>query len=80
MPDDAFTAKLASITPAGHGMIASDIRLRISNRFAEIEAARERGVSWQQIAELMAVDGLRYLDGNMPTQSPTNHTDAVCIF
>lgn len=69
MSDDEFTAKLASIIPAGRGVLASDIRLRISEKFAEIEAARDRGVSWQQIADLMAADGVRGLDGKAPTQS-----------
>ena len=69
MSANDFSAKLASIIPAGANKIASDVWLRISESFAEIEAARERGVSWQQIVDLMVADGLRTLDGKKPTQS-----------
>ena len=46
MPDDDFATKLASIIPAGRSVIASDIRIRISEDLQRLklpESAACRG-------------------------------------
>jgi hypothetical protein len=61
--DDAFRAKLADLEPAPRRQAPSAARIRIRGAFEAITAARGRGVSWQQVAELMTADGVRAADG-----------------
>lgn len=60
---DAFRAGLAAAAPAPNRQAPSAARIRVRDAFAAIAAARSRGVSWRQIADLMAADGVRAADG-----------------
>jgi hypothetical protein len=61
--DDGFRARLADLEPAPRRQAPSAARIRIRGAFEAITAARGRGVSWQQVAELMTADGVRAADG-----------------
>ncbi|WP_156963981.1 hypothetical protein [Muricoccus aerilatus] len=63
MAEDAFRARLAEVEPAGKRQEPSAARVRIQATFEDLTAARKRGVAWQQIAALMAIDGIKAADG-----------------
>ena len=59
-------AALDALQKQGKGVKAdpSALRLYIRDNFASMLAARERGVSWQQIADVMVDAGVRAPDGS----------------
>lgn len=63
MADDAFRARLAEVEPAGRRQEPSAARALIQATFEDLTAARKRGVAWQQVAALMAADGIKAADG-----------------
>jgi hypothetical protein len=65
--DAEFAAKLASLVPAGRIRDTSAVRQRIRATFDSISSARDIGVTWQQIADLMVADGVLTADGTSPT-------------
>ncbi|KAA5609604.1 hypothetical protein [Rhodovastum atsumiense] len=69
---DAFRARLRAMVPAGGRPEPSAARVRISETFDDIAAARARGVTWQQIADLFTADGLAAADGTPLTAGKLN--------
>ena len=65
---DDLAARLANLAPAAHQRDTSAVRRKIRNTFETIAAARDRGVTWAQITEVLAADGARTSDGTVPTQ------------
>ena len=63
-PAGALRARLAVLQPkrTAAGAEPSAMRLRIRETFPDLVAARERGVTWQQITEAMAEVGIRGYD------------------
>jgi hypothetical protein len=59
-------AALDELQKEGKGVRAhpSALRLYIRDNYPSLVAARDRGVSWQQIAEVMAAAGVRAPDGS----------------
>jgi hypothetical protein len=62
---DAMTwkEKIASLTPPGRKSEQSPVRARIHANFDEIAAAKERGVTWQQLTDLFTSEGIVGADG-----------------
>lgn len=58
MSEASFRAKLALIGGQGRKAEPSAARAEIRRAFADIKAARERAVTWQQITDLLTAEGL----------------------
>ena len=65
---DDLATRLANLTPAARQRDTSAVRRKIRDTFKTIAAARDRGVTWAQITEVLAADGARTSDGTIPTQ------------
>lgn len=63
--DDAMLWKqqISALSPAGQKQPHSPARARIHSAFDEIAEAKTRGVTWQQITDLLTADGIRTLEG-----------------
>lgn len=65
--DDPLRAGLATVVPAARGQDPSPARTRIRETFEDITAARNRRVTWSQIAALLEAEGTRAADGSVLT-------------
>jgi hypothetical protein len=61
-PDTLWKATIAAL-PAGSKRPSSTARLRVKTAFAEIAAAKARGVTWQRITDAFTADGIVGADG-----------------
>ena len=63
--DDAMLWKqqVAALSPVAPKQPHSPARARIHIAFDEIAEAKKRGVTWQQITDLLTADGIRTLEG-----------------
>ena len=66
---DAFNARLAGMPGSRPHRENSEARQRIHDSFAEITAAKKRGVTWQAIADLLNEGGFRSTSGDPLTAS-----------
>ncbi len=69
---DQFKASLRALPAAKPKHEPSPARVRIRETYDDITAARARGVSWQQIADLMTRDGIMGTDGKPMTATKVN--------
>jgi hypothetical protein len=69
---DQFKASLRELPAAKPRHEQSPARVRIREAYSDITAARVRGVSWQQIADLMTRDGILGTDGEPITAAKVN--------
>ena len=67
MSNDPFRTRLAEIAPASRGQDPSAARTRIRETFDDITRARNRRVTWSQIAALLEAEGTRAADGSVLT-------------
>ena len=65
--DDPLRAGLATVVPAARGQDPSPARARIRETFDDITRARNRRVTWSQIAALLEAEGTRAADGSVLT-------------
>jgi hypothetical protein len=66
-PLDRLRARLAAAEPTHRGQEPSAARVRIREAFEDIAAARDRGLSWQQVTDALAAEGMRAADGGALT-------------
>jgi hypothetical protein len=69
---DQFKASLRDLPAAKPRHEQSPARARIREAYTDITAARARGVSWQQIADLMTREGITGTDGKPITAAKVN--------
>jgi hypothetical protein len=75
--NDVFRTRLHGLSPARSMQEQSAARLRIRETFDDITTVRARGVTWQQIADLMTADGILATNGEPLTAAKVNALYAI---
>lgn len=65
--NDPLRAGLATVVPAAKGQDPSPARTRIRETFDDITRARNRRVTWSEVAGLLEAEGTRAADGSVLT-------------